>query len=166
MSLRYERRVTQKTRFEVLKRDRFTCLYCGAEAPDVEVVVDHLVPLAAGGSNEMSNLITACVACNGGKSDIPLHVPASRYRRKRPSQWWHAIKIKHFDGTYEKKSLLLMSSDEISLVILQMNTEIHEISKRQQWLIELQKLTDLHSEAKTLSEAIDLAEAPDSPEAA
>ena len=59
-----------------------------------------------------------------------------------------------------------MSSDEISLVILQMNTEIHEISKRQQWLIELQKLTDLHSEAKTLSEAIDLAEAPDSPEAA
>ncbi|HKO90008.1 MAG TPA: HNH endonuclease, partial [Polyangiaceae bacterium] len=58
-----------KTRFQVLKRDRYTCQYCGAHPPDVLVVVDHVVPVAAGGSNDPSNLRTACQPCNGGKSD-------------------------------------------------------------------------------------------------
>lgn len=58
-----------RTRFEVFKRDRFTCAYCGNHPPDVLLEVDHIVPRSAGGSDEMSNLVTACWDCNRGKSD-------------------------------------------------------------------------------------------------
>ena len=59
--------ITKKARFEVFKRDSFTCQYCGASAPDVILHVDHIKPVATGGDNDITNLITACVACNSGK---------------------------------------------------------------------------------------------------
>lgn len=59
--------ISTKTRFEVFKRDRFTCQYCGAKAPDAVLHVDHIKPVAAGGGNDILNLVTACQACNGGK---------------------------------------------------------------------------------------------------
>lgn len=61
--------VSVRVRFEVLKRDRFTCQYCGKHPPDVLLEVDHVLPVAAGGNNEAENLTTACSECNGGKSD-------------------------------------------------------------------------------------------------
>ena len=61
--------ISPRTRFEVLKRDNFTCRYCGRHAPDVELEVDHVIPVAKGGTNEFFNLVTACWECNIGKSD-------------------------------------------------------------------------------------------------
>jgi 5-methylcytosine-specific restriction endonuclease McrA len=60
------------TRFEILKRDNFTCQYCGAKAPEVVLHVDHIHPVADGGTNELLNLIAACQSCNLGKSDRKL----------------------------------------------------------------------------------------------
>lgn len=59
--------LSQKTRFEVFKRDRFACQYCGATAPDVVLHVDHIKPVSKGGTNDILNLVTACKDCNGGK---------------------------------------------------------------------------------------------------
>lgn len=61
--------VSKGARFDVFKRDLFTCQYCGARPPQVVLVVDHITPVAAGGANDTSNLITACVDCNAGKRD-------------------------------------------------------------------------------------------------
>lgn len=58
---------SKKERFEILQRDRFTCQYCGMRAPDVILHIDHVVPLAKGGSNEFDNLKVACQSCNSGK---------------------------------------------------------------------------------------------------
>ena len=58
-----------RVRFEVLKRDRYTCGYCGKHPPDVLLEVDHIVPVAAGGTDDLVNLVTACWDCNRGKSD-------------------------------------------------------------------------------------------------
>lgn len=58
-----------RVRFEVFKRDRFTCTYCGKHPPDVLLEADHIVPRAAGGSDDIENLTTACSECNSGKSD-------------------------------------------------------------------------------------------------
>ena len=55
-------------RFEVFKRDNFTCQYCGAKAPDVILEVDHINPIKLGGTNEIMNLVTSCFNCNRGKS--------------------------------------------------------------------------------------------------
>lgn len=62
--------VTKRTRYEVLRRDNHTCRYCGGAAPDVVLTVDHVVPTALGGSDEPSNLVTACRDCNAGKSSM------------------------------------------------------------------------------------------------
>lgn len=64
--------VPNKLRFEVFKRDSFTCQYCGQSAPNVVLEVDHLLPVSKGGDNDILNLITSCWTCNNGKSNILL----------------------------------------------------------------------------------------------
>lgn len=68
--------ISPKLRFEVFKRDSFTCQYCGRKAPDVlleirylKLEVDHIEPKSKDGSNDLLNLITACQECNVGKSN-------------------------------------------------------------------------------------------------
>ena len=73
--------ITQKTnrdpslrlRFQVLKRDNFTCVQCGASpAKDrsVELHVDHIKPWSKGGKTIYENLQTLCLKCNLGKSNL------------------------------------------------------------------------------------------------
>lgn len=62
--------VTKRVRFEILRRDSNTCQYCGQMAPDVPLHIDHVIPLTLGGSDDPSNLVTACKDCNGGKASI------------------------------------------------------------------------------------------------
>lgn len=64
--------LSKKTRFEVFKRDKFTCQYCGRMAPDVVLEVDHIKPVAEGGTNKLINLITSCRDCNRGKGKVKL----------------------------------------------------------------------------------------------
>ena len=59
--------ISKKLRFEVFKRDSFTCQYCGKSAPDVVLHVDHIKPVKEGGTNDITNLVTACADCNLGK---------------------------------------------------------------------------------------------------
>ncbi|EKO4254879.1 TPA: HNH endonuclease [Vibrio parahaemolyticus] len=64
--------LSKKIRFEVFKRDSFTCQYCGSKAPDVLLEVDHIKPVSMGGTNDLLNLITSCFDCNRGKSNREL----------------------------------------------------------------------------------------------
>ena len=67
----YERsKMNDSLRYDVMKRDGFRCVLCGASANDgVELHVDHIKPIAKGGKTEMSNLRTLCSRCNMGKRD-------------------------------------------------------------------------------------------------
>jgi len=64
--------ISKRIRFEVFKRDSFTCQYCGKSAPDVILHADHIHPVSRGGKNGITNLITACQDCNLGKSNRTL----------------------------------------------------------------------------------------------
>jgi hypothetical protein len=82
--------VSKRTRFEVFKRDRFTCQYCGRTPPSVILHCDHVIPSSEGGPDDVDNLVTSCDDCNLGKSNVPLtEVPATvqdkmeRTREKR-----------------------------------------------------------------------------------
>jgi hypothetical protein len=68
----------KRLRFEVFKRDHFTCQYCGAQPPEIVLVADHIVAVAAGGETTIENLITACEPCNQGKADKELGQRAIR----------------------------------------------------------------------------------------
>lgn len=61
--------ISKKERFEVFKRDKFTCQYCGQKSPDVTLQLDHIRPVSKGGKNLHDNLRAACSACNAGKRD-------------------------------------------------------------------------------------------------
>lgn len=60
--------IPQSIRFEVFRRDDFTCRYCGSVSPDATLHVDHVHPVAAGGTDSIDNFVTACSDCNFGKS--------------------------------------------------------------------------------------------------
>ena len=64
--------LTKKQRFEIFKRDGFTCQYCGRRPPEVVLVVDHINPVANGGDNDPLNLTTSCYECNAGKGKTQL----------------------------------------------------------------------------------------------
>jgi 5-methylcytosine-specific restriction endonuclease McrA len=56
--------ITHKLRFDILERDKYTCQYCGKSphgkrnnGEEVELVVDHIIPLDKGGTNDLKNLL-------------------------------------------------------------------------------------------------------------
>jgi hypothetical protein len=59
--------ISKKLRFEVFKRDSFTCQYCGRKAPEVVLHCDHIEPVAEDGLTDILNLVTSCIDCNLGK---------------------------------------------------------------------------------------------------
>ncbi len=63
------RKMTSRMRVDVLRRDGYRCQMCGRQAADVEMHVDHIVPVSRGGTTEISNLQTLCIDCNLGKSN-------------------------------------------------------------------------------------------------
>lgn len=67
------RRISPALRARVMERDDFRCRRCGSGPRDARLVIDHVVPVAAGGTGVESNLQTLCEDCNSGKSDRPPH---------------------------------------------------------------------------------------------
>ncbi len=51
----------QKQRLLVLRRDCYTCHYCGNPGANE---VDHVIARVNGGGDEMSNLVACCRQCN------------------------------------------------------------------------------------------------------
>lgn len=55
--------------------DWFACTYCDEPFGQMVVCeVDHVIPLAGGGVDELWNLAPACAPCNRAKNDLPAEV--------------------------------------------------------------------------------------------
>jgi len=63
------RPINKHLRLQVLMRDGSKCRICGRPTGEVSLEVDHIVAVAQGGSDELSNLAALCHDCNAGKSD-------------------------------------------------------------------------------------------------
>ena len=61
----------------VFERDNYHCQSCGQTGRKIELTIDHIIPLATGGSNDISNLQTLCRCCNTKKK----HHFDPRFRR-------------------------------------------------------------------------------------
>lgn len=83
--------VSKHLRFEIPRRDNFQCRYCGGAAPDVALTVDHVIPVALGGTDEASNLVSACQPCNSGKSATPPDAPLVEDVSRRALDWAAAM---------------------------------------------------------------------------
>lgn len=66
------RTINIRTRYKVLKRDGYKCIFCGSSPSKDESVklhIDHIVPWSKGGETVIDNLQTLCSTCNLGKSN-------------------------------------------------------------------------------------------------
>jgi 5-methylcytosine-specific restriction endonuclease McrA len=67
---RFRRQVTNTFLFA---RDRYRCQYCGRTAaelrPRESLTRDHLIPMSRGGTNDWTNVVTACSPCNTRKGN-------------------------------------------------------------------------------------------------
>ena len=61
--------VPGSVRYEVLKRAKHRCELCGAHEEQAALHVDHIVPRAKGGNDELSNFQALCITCNTNKRD-------------------------------------------------------------------------------------------------
>jgi hypothetical protein len=67
-AFRRRRSISARLRASVFERDNFRCRRCGAGPQDSRLVVDHIMPVALGGSTDENNLQTLCETCNLGKA--------------------------------------------------------------------------------------------------
>jgi len=62
-------KATPKEIREAMVKAKGKCFYCGGKFS--KLTVDHVVPIAKGGSHTLDNLVFACHACNSEKRDLP-----------------------------------------------------------------------------------------------
>ncbi len=103
--------VSKKSRFDVFKRDRFTCQYCGRTPPTVILELDHITPVASDGGNENLNLITSCFDCNRGKGDRHLDQVAPPLASRIAEEQERREQVQQFN-----EFLLQRRNDEIKAV--------------------------------------------------
>lgn len=60
------KRLSQKVKDKIFVEDKGKCQYC----EDNGEVIDHIISLSKGGTNEDINLTTCCIKCNSKKSDL------------------------------------------------------------------------------------------------
>ena len=103
--------LSKKLRFEVFKRDSFTCQYCGKKVPDIVLHIDHISPVSKGGTNDITNLITSCVDCNLGKSDNTLDDNSVVVKKRRQLELLQE-KREQIEMMYEWQNSLSQMDDE------------------------------------------------------
>jgi 5-methylcytosine-specific restriction endonuclease McrA len=63
--IRRPRPTIRLSKREILRRDDFTCQYCGLHT--IHLTIDHVIPRRLGGRHTWENLVAACPACNHRK---------------------------------------------------------------------------------------------------
>jgi 5-methylcytosine-specific restriction endonuclease McrA len=78
-------KVPPVNRREVLRRDHYSCQYCGSTK---KLTLDHVIPRSKGGKHSWDNVVIACERCNSRKGDrTPLQ--AGMLLRSQPKAPMH-----------------------------------------------------------------------------
>ena len=128
--IRYGRQpIPRKLRHEVFKRDGYRCRECGASKDETILEIDHIIPVARGGTNDIDNLQTLCRECNrmkhtdewvGGQRDLKI-------AKNELSN------LKEQLNKYEEKINDLTDEDEIiecKFNIIKLNESIKEVEQK------------------------------------
>jgi len=66
------------TKHRLFVRDRHICAYCGGHFAELDLTVEHILPVSRGGRHEWTNVVTACRSCNtrkGSRRPEEAHMP-------------------------------------------------------------------------------------------
>jgi DNA-directed RNA polymerase subunit RPC12/RpoP len=132
--------ITKKKRFDIFKRDGFSCQYCGATPPKVVLQVDHIHPVSKGGDNHEDNLITSCQPCNLGKHAVLLNViPKSLKQKAAEVKEAEAQIMAYYEVLEARKERLARESWRI---VSELNIENNDGSVRSDWLFGINKFIE------------------------
>lgn len=84
--IRRPRLVVHLTKREVLRRDEYTCQYCGKSG--AYLTIDHVIPRHLGGKHSWENLVAACPPCNhhkGGRTADQAHMRLLHMPKEPPA---------------------------------------------------------------------------------
>jgi 5-methylcytosine-specific restriction endonuclease McrA len=81
-------KVPPVSRREVLRRDSYSCQYCGSGK---RLTLDHVIPRSKGGQHTWNNVVAACERCNSKKGDRLLHEIGMTPRNKPKAPMHPAI---------------------------------------------------------------------------
>jgi len=71
--------IRKEKRLALYLRDGLACCYCGEGVEDgAKLTLDHLTPYTNGGTNEATNLVTACHRCNSARGARSVEVFAAQ----------------------------------------------------------------------------------------
>lgn len=156
--------VTKRLRYEVFRRDGHTCRYCGAGAPDVQITVDHVVPLALGGTDEPANLVTACRSCNAGKSSMPVDAPLVDSVSADALRWAHAMRRAAEIQADDRRRVESMIDGFITVwadhFIEAVRDDPQEMALPRDWQISIERLTKAGLDGADFVYAIEATMAP------
>lgn len=80
-----EDELTDKIKRQVFTRDNFTCICCGkVRRKGVPLNADHILPVAMGGKNALSNLQTLCKHCNTIKGVNEINYRTTKTPLRKP----------------------------------------------------------------------------------
>lgn len=145
--------ISKKVRFEVFKRDSFTCQYCGKCAPEVTLHVDHIEPVSKGGDNSLINLITACAECNLGKSDRKLSDQTMLAKQQEQLAALNERREQLEMMVQWRKALLDMGDQELDLLVLEVESLLGGMAISQSGIGELRKLLRKHGYQEAIKTA-------------
>ena len=136
--------ISKKLRFEVFKRDKFMCQYCGATLPGTTLEIDHIKPVAKGGGNDLLNLVTSCFECNRGKSDKTLDDDSAVTKKKN--------QLDLLQENREQMEMMLEWSDGLQVIdnertqelIKRINAKMHPLSVNEGFEKRFANLTKKH----------------------
>lgn len=107
--------LSKKIRFEVFKRDNFTCQYCGKTPPSITLEIDHINPKSRKGNDDINNLVTSCFDCNRGKKNIPLKTVPSSLRDNIDVLKEKEMQLKEYNSFIQKiEKRLLRNAKKIN----------------------------------------------------
>ncbi len=146
-----------KLRFEVFKRDKFTCQYCGKISPNVVLEVDHIDPVSKGGDNSILNLITSCFDCNSGKSNIELDDDSVVIKQRLQLELLQERREQIEMMFNWKKELLKLDDDILKLIVNYIEDKIYGFKVNEKGLKKILPLAKKFAFADIL-ESIDISE--------
>jgi len=147
--------ISKRTRFEVFKRDKFTCLYCGKKAPDVILEVDHINPKCKGGPDGILNLVTSCYECNRGKGGIRIDDQSALQKQRTQIELVQEKREQNELMLKWRESLVDLDRDTLRQVVEYINNKISPFHLKENGKRTFEKLINKFSLADIL-DAIDL----------
>ncbi len=120
------RKIPARLQEQVRQRANYLCEYCHASEQwqYVRFTVDHIVPLALGGTNSLDNLALACFHCNRRKTDTILARDPEGKERVPIFHPRHQVWAEHFIWATDKVTLVgLTATGRATITALALNRE-------------------------------------------